>query len=145
MSNHEDFRTVDGVGAVSLGGYDYKGLSSSKALDTGEDTPVQQHMRDEVDINTIVRRFGITRDMPAGIPGGVFGDFTGIEDFASAVAAVERARSGFMSLDPAVRERFNHDPGQLIELAHTLPEEDFMALVAPVAPPAPVPPAAPVV
>lgn len=125
---------------VGLRGYDAKAVSVATSVDTGSESFVQQHLKDEVDINTIVRRFGITREMPAGIPGGVFGDFTGIDDFESAVAAIDRAREGFMSLPAEVRERFGNEPGKLIEFVHTATEEQVNGLIPQAAPP---PPAAP--
>lgn len=130
---------------ASLRSYDRKAVSNVVSTNTGLTTRTQQHLRDEVDINTIVRRFGITREMPSGIPGGVYGDFTGVEDFESALAAISRARDGFMALPPEVRERFDNDPGQLIEFARGATEEQLRSLVpvAPVAPPvAPVAPVA---
>lgn len=94
-------------------------------IDTGEDTLVQQHMRDEVDVNTIVRRFGVTGAMPFGREAGVYGDFTEIQDFDGAVAKVEGARSRFMTLPAEVRERFDNDPGKMIAFAQSVSEEQF--------------------
>lgn len=117
---------------VGLRGYDEKALSDATAKFTGTSTPVQQHLKDEVDVNTIVRRFGITHEMPSGREGGVYGDFSGITDYEGAVAAVEKARSGFMALPADVRERFGNDPGRLVEFAHQVPEQEFLAaFVAP--------------
>lgn len=96
--------------------------SAMLSLDTGTETKVQQHYADEVDINTIVRRFGISQAAPLGIPGGLFGDFTGITDFADAVDRVERAELAFMELPADIRDRFDNDPGKLIAFAQTIPE-----------------------
>lgn len=120
-------------------GYDAVAVSRASAVDTGPETLVQQHLRDEVDVNTIVRRFGMTGAMPAGVPGGMFGDFTGVSDFESAVAAVTRAEEGFMTLPAAVRERFGNNPGMLIEYAQGVPIEQLDAEVRGLAAPAPQP------
>lgn len=101
-------------------------ISDLTGLDTGSETLVQQHFREETDINVIMARFGATGAMPSGVDGGVYGDFSGIEDFDSALAAVERARAGFMALPAEVRERFDNDPGKLIEAARSRSYEDFM-------------------
>jgi len=93
--------------------------------DTGRVTIVQQQFIDEVDINTIVRRFGLTREMPSGVEGGVYGDFTGISDYESALAAVERAQEGFMTLDPEVREKFANDPGQYLAHVAGMSDEEL--------------------
>lgn len=121
-----------------------RGYDQDKILiDTGTVTIVQQHLRDEVDVNTIVRRFGITHEMPSGREGGVYGDFSGITDYEGVVAAVEKARSGFMSLPADVRERFGNDPGRLVEFAHQVPEQEFLAAF--VTPPVVAAPGAPLV
>lgn len=103
--------------------YDAAAESLKSALDTGSVSLVQQHLVDEVDINTIVRRFGVTGHLPAGVPGGVFGDFSGVVDYEDAVAKVDRAREGFMTLPAEVRERFGNDPGRLVGFAQNVPEE----------------------
>lgn len=100
-----------------LRGYDARIVSDATAMNTGRETIVQQQFATEVDINTIVRRFGVTGERPSGDLSGVYGDFTGVNDYESAVAAVERAQKGFMALPAAVRERFRNDPGRLIDYA----------------------------
>lgn len=132
-----------------LRGYAAKEVSLATAVDTGDESFVQQQFADEVDINTIIRRFGVTHEMPSGISGGVYGDFTGIVDYDSAVAAVERARDGFLALDPEVRERFGNDPGVYLEHVESLSDEELgpeVGIRAPVVEPVPAPaaPAAPV-
>lgn len=84
-------------------------------IHTGSESLVQQQFRDEVDINTIVKRFGLTGQAPSSGLEGVYGDFEGITDYASAVAAIEKARESFMVVPPEVREKFDNDPGKLLE------------------------------
>lgn len=142
---------------VSLRGYDARAVSLSTSVDTGRESAVQQQYADEVDINTIVRRFGISRQMPSGAAGGVYGDFTGVVDFESAVRAVRRAQDGFMALPPDVRARFSNDPGEYLDHVDSLADDELgpevggpvpappVAPVAPGAPLAPVVPAVPAV
>lgn len=92
---------------------------------------VQQHFRDEVDINTIVRRFGVTGQIPDFLPQGVYGDFQDVDDYDSAVAAIERANDGFMRLPAEVREQFNNDPGVLIRLAQSVSEDELGNILFP--------------
>lgn len=132
---------------VSLRSYDAAQHSRATSTFTGSESLVQQHLRDEVDINTIMRRFGLTRELPLGPASGVYGDFTGISDFQSALDRIEGARDRFMALPPDVRERFDNDPGKLIAMASEMPGAEFEALfsgasaapvepvVAPVTPP----------
>lgn len=111
---------------TSLRGYDHAAWSDATGIDTGAETLVQQQFAAEVDINTIVRRFGITGALPFGSAApGVYGDFTEITDYESALARVRKVEDGFMKLPPDVRERFGNDPGSLIRFANTLTEDSF--------------------
>lgn len=110
----------------SLRSRPWREVQLETAIDTGTRTVVQQHFQDEVDVNTIVRRFGLTREMPAGVAGGVYGDFTDISDYDSALARIRRADEGFMTLPPEVRERFGNDPSLLVRAASELSEAEFV-------------------
>lgn len=109
---------------------DARAVSDLTGVFTGSETKVQQHFAVEVDINTIMRRFGVTKEMPLGSASGVYGDFSGVTDYDSAVERVAGARRAFMALPAAVRERFENDPGVLIRRAEELPEDEFGALFA---------------
>lgn len=87
---------------------------------------VQQHFKEDVDVNTIVRRFGITGEMPFGASGGVYGDFTEVTDFESARARILRAEEGFLRLPAEVRERFGNDPGAIVRFAQERSEAEFI-------------------
>lgn len=84
--------------------------------DTGEvlESMTQQQFRDEADINEIVRRFGLTGQLPDNLSMPVSGDFTGVSDFQSAMNLVLQAQEEFMKLPAPVRERFGNDPGKLM-------------------------------
>jgi len=80
-----------------------------------EDPPrTQQHFKDECDINTIVRRFGLTGQMPDSPVIPHYGDFSEVFDFQTAQNAIAKAREDFMTLPARLRDRFNHDPQQLL-------------------------------
>lgn len=79
-----------------------------------EDSVTQQQFKDECDINTIVRRFGLTGDLPLNAAMPTSGDFTGISDFHSALNMVREAEEAFMAFPASVRERFGHDPQRLM-------------------------------
>lgn len=74
----------------------------------------QQQFAEEADINTIVRRFGLTGELPENPRLPTSGDFSDVTDFQSAMNAVTHAEQQFMTLPPELRKRFNHDPGELI-------------------------------
>lgn len=116
--------------------YDWKEVSNETALETGSDTLVQQSFKEEVDINTIVRRFGITGNMPFGRDGGMYGDFTGITDFQSAVDLVNDTQTRFMTLPAQLREKFSNDPAAIVRFAQSSSKEEFDALFNNPGPPA---------
>lgn len=113
----------------SLHGYDARALGRALATDfTGSTSKVQQQYGSEVDINTIVRRFGATGDFPAHMGAGVYGDFTGLGglvDITDVRSLLERAEESFMRLRPEVRERYGNDAGRLIARAAELSEDEF--------------------
>ena len=53
----------------------------------------QQQFKEECDINTIVRNFGVTGQLPITAMQPLVGDFTGITDFQSALEAVREAEA----------------------------------------------------
>lgn len=75
----------------------------------------QQSFRDEVDINEIVRRFGLTGSLPENFRPPMVGDFTNVVDFQSALNAVIAAREAFEQMPGELRARFANDPQRLID------------------------------
>lgn len=116
--------------------YDWKEVSDETAIDTGPETLVQQSFKDEVDINTITRRFGITATMPFGRDGGMYGDFSGITDFDSAVALVKDTERRFHTLPADLREKFRNNPTNLVRFAQNSTAEEFNAIFNKPGPPA---------
>lgn len=110
----------------------YLDLKDRVVVPPAKSTKVQQHFRDEVDINTIVRRFGVAGQLPAFSPEGVYGDFTDIEDYDGAVERIDRADRAFMSLPAEVRERFHNDASELVRAASISDLDEFGKLVFPV-------------
>jgi len=103
-------------------------------VDTGDESLVQQQFKDEVDVNTIVRRFGFNIT-PEYYP-GVYGDFTGIVDFESASLAVARAEEGFMQLPAEARAKFDNSPQAFLEYASRVTEEELISFCGVKPPPA---------
>lgn len=80
-----------------------------------EESVTQQQFKDECDINEIVRRFGLTGEMPDDFRAPVSGDFTGVSDFQSAMQAVRAAQEAFNSLPAEVRAEFSNDPQRMMD------------------------------
>lgn len=81
---------------------------------TPDSSETQQEFRDECNINIILKRFGATGRLPNLKTNGQFGDFTHVDDYMSALNQVMHAQDSFAELPALLRERFNHDPGQLL-------------------------------
>lgn len=95
--------------------YDVDEASNYSALVCEDPSLAQQHAKDECDINTIVRRFGLTGELPSGVRAPQYGDFTETTDYHTALSAVRAADAAFMQLPADVRTRFNNDPGALVD------------------------------
>lgn len=95
--------------------YDTKVVSDQTGLRCEDVSLAVQSERDEVDINTIVRRFGLTGRLPEDVRLPQYGDFTGVSDYQSALNAVIAADKAFMELPAEVRSEFGNDPQALVE------------------------------
>lgn len=81
--------------------------------------PVEKVTKDsfaeECDINTIVRRFGLTGQLPTDVRAPMYGDFTEAMDYQSALHAVMAAQDSFMAMPAEVRQRFGNDPAAFVD------------------------------
>lgn len=94
--------------------YDTNAASNESGLACEEPSLTQQHFKDETDINNILRQFNITGLLPENALSPRYGDFTGINDYQSALNAVIAAQDEFMALPADLRARFNNNPEELI-------------------------------
>lgn len=67
------------------------------------------------DVNDLVKKFGITGKMPTTMRMPQFGDFTEVGTYQECLEAVKDAQNEFMKLPAVIRERFNHDPEELLQ------------------------------
>jgi len=80
-----------------------------------KDCMVQKHFAEECDINTIVKRFGLTHQLPVTFKAPLAGDFADVVDFQTAMNAVVAAQNSFMEMPAELRARFGHDPQRLLD------------------------------
>lgn len=99
----------------SFNSYDTDKASDEAGLTCLDVSLAQQHQRDEADINTIVRRFGLTGQLPENNRMPTYGDFTDITDYQSALNAVKLADQTFMTLPADLRSRFGNNPEMYID------------------------------
>lgn len=95
--------------------YSVDDVSLESGLDCPEDSLAIQSAEEESNINTIVRRFGLTGELPSDLRMPLSGDFEGIGDFHSAMNTVRAAQEEFLRVPADVRARFGNDPAQFME------------------------------
>lgn len=104
--------------------YDRDRVSLETGVDAGGPSLTQQQFREEADINTIVKRFGLTGQLPDNPRVPTYGDFTGVTDYHSAMLAVRQAEEAFMALPASIRAEFANDPQRLIEAVDDPQQQD---------------------
>lgn len=95
--------------------YDVDTASLASGLFCPEPTRTQQQFKDETDINTIAKNFGMTGRLPECVRMPTFADFEDVVDYQTALNAGRRASQSFMQMPATVRERFQNDPQQFLE------------------------------
>lgn len=86
-----------------------------KLITEGE-SKTRQEMKNQTDINVLMKKYGQTgqiHHLAKGIP--FYGDVTNITDYKSALDAVNSANDAFKSLPSELRNRFSNDPTNLID------------------------------
>lgn len=100
----------------TFGNYDVDAASVEAGVSCPEkEGMTQQSFREECDINEIVRRFGLTGELPENLRMPVSGDFTAVTDFQSAMNVVRTAQEEFLRVPAEIRARFANDPQRLLE------------------------------
>jgi len=114
--------------------YDVMEASNVSALTCLDASLAQQHAKDDADINTIVKRFGLTGELPTGVRMPQYGDFTAASDYHSAMNAVIAANKSFDAMPAHIRARFNNDAGAFVDFCADAKNRDEaikLGLVAP--------------
>lgn len=122
--------------------YDMNKAGDESALKCADATLAKQSFADECDINTIVRRFHLTGELPQNVRMPQYGDFTGINDFHTAVNAIALANEAFDKMPADIRARFHNEPGEFVAFCMDDKNRDEavkMGLVPPAPPKAPEP------
>lgn len=127
------------------GDYDTDAVSDATGLECRDPSLAIQSQKDEADINTIVRNFGLTGKIPDVVYMPEYGDYTDVTDYRGAVEAIRQAEEGFLTLPGEVRARFENSPQAFMEFVHDPSNAEELVnmglRVRPVveAPPAPMP------
>jgi hypothetical protein len=104
----------------SVGNYDQDEVSDLTGVYcTPEEDMAQQQYRTDVDINELVKRFGLTGDLPISRQLAEYGDFSEVTDFHTAMNQLRRGEEAFLELPVLVREKFGHDMAKFYDWLST--------------------------
>ena len=106
--------------------YDADQASLEGGLQCLDPSLAEQSMAEETDINLLIKRFGIGYEMPSDLRLPQYGDFTGINDFHTAVNRIAVANENFELLHADIRDRFQNDPGKFVDFAVDPKNKDEM-------------------
>jgi len=95
--------------------YDRDAASLESGLLCEDESLAIQSAAEEADINTIVRRFGLTGQLPDQVAMPRSGDFTNVPDFHSAMNLIRTTQEEFLRVPAEIRARFKNDPQQFME------------------------------
>ncbi|AXH74000.1 MAG: internal scaffolding protein [Microviridae sp.] len=104
--------------------YNTNEASDASGLKCEDVSLAKQSFAEECDINTIVRRFGLTGELPSNVRVPVHGDFRNLPDFHGAMRMIREAQEGFARLPANVRARFHNDAGELIDFLSDVGNRD---------------------
>lgn len=94
--------------------YDVDEASNESGLSCQDESRAIQSAEEEANINTIVRRFGLTGQLPDNVAMPQSGDFTNIPDFHTAMNLIRKTQEEFLRVPAHIRARFGNDPQQLM-------------------------------
>lgn len=87
---------------------------------SGGEAITQQHMKDDCDINVIIKRHAATGNISHLNPKSpLYLDCTQVRDLQSAIHLVEEAEDNFSTLPSAVRKACRNDPVEFMDMLHT--------------------------
>lgn len=96
-------------------------IEGTKALARNDEPSLtQQQFKEDADLNTIVRRYGIDAGPipPPAIDPRYYGDFSNAPDYRTALDTVRTAQQRFDELPAELRQRFYNDPIRLWEFVN---------------------------
>lgn len=96
-------------------GYDTNAAGDESALKCQDKSLAQQHLKDECDINVLVKRFVVTGEIPQMLMPPMQGDFTNAPTMQEALNLMVEANRAFMQHPAEVRARFENDPAKFVE------------------------------
>ncbi|UOF82700.1 scaffold protein [Microviridae sp.] len=90
--------------------FDRDAHSNESALTCLDDSLAIQSAESESNINTIVRKFGLTGQLPDQVAMPQSGEFHDIPDYHTAMNLIRKTNEEFLKVPAEVRARFGNDP-----------------------------------
>lgn len=95
--------------------YDTNAEGDLSGLQCQDESLAQQHMKDECDINVLVKRFVVSGEIPQLDDPPLQGDFSEARTYQEMLNLMVAANQSFMQQPADVRARFQNDPGQFVD------------------------------
>lgn len=110
---HTDMQSgeiMDGPMMRTAYNYDRDAASRKAALYCKDPTRTQQQFKDETNINNIMKKYGVTGELPLLQRPPLPEDYEDITDFQSAMNVIRRAQEAFNQMPSGIRARFQNNP-----------------------------------
>lgn len=88
----------------------YSESCRSSDLECLDPSLAQQQFAEDADINVMLERFKVTGQLPVSATQAVFGDFTQVGDFRTAMEKLRVAQESFMGIPFEIRQQFGNNP-----------------------------------
>lgn len=114
---NDDGEWISPVFVRSAFNYDMDAVSRETGFASDEPTRTQQQFAEECDINTIVRNFGVTGELPNKFRIPLPAEFQDAVDYRDALEVLMKADDAFYQFPAEIRAKFQNDPHALVEFA----------------------------
>lgn len=91
------------------------GFGYQKGFETVGKSRTLQSQKEEADINVIVKRFGVTGQLPQNVRLPLSGDFSNVSGYQDMQNRLIEANKAFSKMSSEVRARFQNDPRQFVD------------------------------
>lgn len=95
--------------------YDMDDVSRETGLRCDDATRAQQQFKEECDINTIVRNFGLTGQLPQNLQMPLDAAFVDVLDYQTALNQIMETEKAFMQIPAEIRETFQNNPQKFVD------------------------------
>lgn len=118
--------------------YDRDAASRESGLKCLDKSRTKQEFKEECDINTLVKRFGITGELPQNVRMPISEDFVAALNFHDAMNAIKSAEASFSEMPAVIRKRFDNDAAKFVAFCDDAKNRDEavkLGLIPPVVAP----------